>query len=119
MSANVSKKNNKLQTLAIKSKKNNAFLYATWCFLTTMRHIATHEEGKRKIRSTPGKGTGVVMIKLCPRTSCLRTYYYAAKVQSFVFIHNVSLFETAKMYCEAAIYSFEAIIGIPLFVERS
>ena len=52
------------------------------------------------------------MIKLCPRTSCLRTYYYAAKVQSFVFIHNVSLFETAKMYCEAAIYSFEAIIGI-------
>ena len=56
------------------------------------------------------------MIKLCPRTSCLRTYYYAAKVQSFVFIHNASLCETAKMYCEAAIYSFEAIIGIPVAV---
>ena len=55
------------------------------------------------------------MIELCPRTSCLRTYYYA-KVQSFVFIHNASLCETAKMYCEAAIYSFEAIIGIPLFI---
>ena len=39
-----------------------------------------------------------------------------AKVQSFVFIHNASLCETAKMYCEAAIYSFEAIIGIPLFI---
>ena len=45
---------------------------------------------------------------------CLRTYYYAAKVQSLVFIHNVSLFETAKMCCEAAIFSIEAIIGIPL-----
>ena len=56
-----------------------------------------------------------VMIKLYPWTSLLKTCYYAPKVQSFVFIHNVSLFETAKMYCEAAIYSFEAIIGIPLF----
>lgn len=28
------------------------------------------------------------MIKLYPRTSCLKTCYYAAKVQSFVFIHN-------------------------------
>ena len=34
----------------------------------------------------------------------------------FVFIHNASLCETAKMYCEAAIYSFEAIISIPLFI---
>ena len=56
------------------------------------------------------------MIKLCPRTSCLKACYYAAKVQSFVFIHNISLFETAKMCCEAAIYSIEAIIGIPLFI---
>ena len=56
------------------------------------------------------------MIKLCPRTSCLKARYYAAKVQPFVFIHNASLCETAKMYCEAAIYSFEAIIGIPLFI---
>ena len=56
------------------------------------------------------------MIKLCPRTSCLKTCYYAAKVQSFVFIHNISLCETEKMGCEAAIYSFEAIIGIPLFI---
>ncbi|RGJ90951.1 hypothetical protein DXD46_04565 [Phocaeicola vulgatus] len=58
----------------------------------------------------------VVMIKLCSRTSCLKICYYAAKVQLFVFIHNASLFETAKMYCEAAIYSIEAIIGIPLFI---
>ena len=56
------------------------------------------------------------MIKLYPRTRSPKTCYYAAKVQPFVFIHNVSLFETAKMYCEAAIYSFEAIIGIPLFI---
>ena len=57
-------------------------------FFTTMRHIATHEEGKRKRRSTPGKGTGVVMIILCPRTSCLKICYYAAKVQSFVFLYT-------------------------------
>ena len=41
----------------------------------------------------------------------MKTCYYTPKVQSFVFIHNVSLCETAKMSCEAAIYSFEAIIG--------
>ena len=56
------------------------------------------------------------MIKLYPRSSCPKTCYYAAKVQSFVFIHNASVCETAKMCCEAAIYSFEAIIGIPLFI---
>ena len=63
------------------------------------------------------------MIKLYPRTRFPKTYYYAAKVQSFVFIDNASLCETAKMCCEtakicceAAIYSFEAIIGIPLFI---
>ena len=56
------------------------------------------------------------MIKLYPRTSCLKTCYYAAKVQSFVFIHNVPLCETAKMRGETAIYSFEAIIDIPLFI---
>ena len=49
------------------------------------------------------------MIKLCSRTSCLKTCYYAAKVQPLDFIHNASLCETAKMYCEAAIYSIEAI----------
>ena len=56
------------------------------------------------------------MIKLCPRTSCLKICYYGAKVQSFVFIHNASLCETAKMCCEAAIYSIEAIIAISLFI---
>ena len=50
-------------------------------------------------------------IILYPRTRSPKTCYYAAKVQSFVFIHNISLFETAKMCCEAAIYSIEAIIG--------
>ena len=40
------------------------------------------------------------------------SHYFDAKVQSFLFVYNSSLYETAKMYCEAAIYSFEAIIGI-------
>ena len=56
------------------------------------------------------------LIKLYPRTRSPKTCYYAAKVQPLDFIHNASLCETAKMYCEAAIYSFEAIIGIPLFI---
>ena len=56
------------------------------------------------------------MIKLYTKTSCPKTCYYAAKVQSFVFIHNVSLCETAKMCGGAVIYSFEAIIDIPLFI---
>ena len=55
------------------------------------------------------------MIKLYTKTSCPKTCYYAAKVQSFVFIHNVSLCETAKMCGGAVISRYSKLVYIIMF----